>query len=246
MKKNLLKKIAALSLAAALCTTALMSGTMAKYVSSVEGSGLANIASFEYEVLAGDGVASEALNGQADLDLFSQRAGSLEENIKDSDSLVAPGSSGYFIIETVNSSEVAVDDTFVFTEVQENMPSGSFARIIYSFDVDGSGAIGMDEYFSDTVSTATTFPIVVNGTTLNVNLSRDIEDLANAVSDAYSEIGYAGDTGRDSSVDYKINWYWTFLDTDFSNALDTPLGVEAATGEPRVKFEIDATIAQID
>ncbi len=253
MKKNLLKRIAALTLAAALCSTALLSGTLAKYVSSVEGSGSATIATFDYDVLAGGTNVSADMKSimmEDELDLFAQRntddAGVYVDPTLTEAPIIAPGTQGYFYIRTNNTSEVLVDDTFEFEEInnQYGTATGQVdvnVPLVYEFD---------GKYYSNFFAINYTADIYMNqavpvGPYL-ATIVGDLEDMATAVSAKVQNIDYI-----DGTADYMIKWYWPFGDNANRIPDDTELGefateADANAYDRTVTFGIKATIEQVD
>ncbi len=243
MKKNIIKRVAVLSLALALCSTALMSGTMAKYTSTVEGEGSTQVAKFEYRVRAGynDTVAGtsskvdlEMNDGSAgympvELDLFTLREVDTGVNGVD---LMAPGTKGAFDITTINYSDVIVDDTFVFTETNiDNVP------VVYQF---GTG------YYSSVLANGDYTAVDGAGNMTAFEIIGDIDDMAMAVSDAQVRLSF--DT---SSRNYPIKWFWAYelMDGTDSSTIkvydekDTAIGY---TDDVSVSLKIEATITQLD
>ncbi len=234
MKTNLIKRLAVVTLALAMCSTMMLGGTLARYTGTVTGSGTANIAAFDYDVTAN----GDSIVGKTTLDLFSQTVASGETNVKEATNLIAPGTKGTFTIKTVNNSDVTVDDTFVITETQNNMPGINFANIVYKFD---------GNYYSNNFSAGSiNVKITANGPLEQVTITGDLAALSTAISAKNSALKYANP--NETEIEYVVDWYWGFNDEDAANDRDSALGAAAAgTGtQPSVTLTIEATIAQID
>lgn len=123
MKKNIMMRVASALLIAVLLTTCAISGTFAKYVSTVEGSDSARVAKWEFTF----GGNTLAQTNDFSFDLFSTVMDSngtdAETDIAATDgSIIAPGTSGSFSIDLVNSSEVNAQYKVDFTTVTAGVP----------------------------------------------------------------------------------------------------------------------------
>jgi len=133
MKKNKMMRIASVLLVAVLLSTCAISGTFAKYATSATGTATARVAKWDVKIVE-KGEAAFAF------DLF--------ETILDSDGtssetdvatgLIAPGTSGQFIISLSADSEVTTDYTIDYTVTKSN-PS-----LPIMFSTDGGHTWGND------------------------------------------------------------------------------------------------------
>ena len=113
-KRNPLPRLGAAVLVLTLATTALLSGTMAKYTSTVSGTDTARVAKFDYTVHQNEETV-QLLETATPLDIFGTSAddtGVMGADDTNEQKLVAPGMEGYFGFTFTNKSEVAVQATF--------------------------------------------------------------------------------------------------------------------------------------
>lgn len=126
MKKNVMMRLSALLLVAVLLTTCVISGTFAKYTSTVSGNDTAKVAKWAWEYNGGSLQASSPLT----FDLFNtinDTAGGAEESDV-ADNLIAPGTQGSFMFTFNNQSEVNATVSVNFSSSEEVAP------IKYSLD----------------------------------------------------------------------------------------------------------------
>ncbi len=238
MKKNTIKKIAVLTLALAFCSTALMGGTMAKYTSTVEGTGVTDVAKFAYSITAGPENNMTELGAPgvgASLDLFSLREVDTGVNGLN---LIAPGTTGSFDLAIENMSDVLVDDEYMFTETNVGA-DGKRIPVYYTFNglnyTSFNGTIYNYDYTTDPATRLTSIP-----------MAGDISDLAKAVSD-YSD--YLGWDAADCKEVYNIEWTWGFQTKDSFDEVDTAIGFAAADPNataPVLSMFIEGTVTQLD
>ena len=115
MKKNYMMRIASVLLVVVLLTTSIISGTLAKYTSSVEASAIATVAKWDIKV---NNSKISVSNPNITFDLF--------DTVKDSNGVgdesnvvskkIAPGTSGSFAFKIENFSEVNAQYTVALTE----------------------------------------------------------------------------------------------------------------------------------
>lgn len=110
MKKNRILIAGVITAFVALITLSLVSGTWAKYTSSVEGSDTARVAKWSF-----DGANLEAKT--IAFDLFKT---SYDETVKSTDKVVAPGTAGSATFELKNTGEVTAEATIVLTITNAN------------------------------------------------------------------------------------------------------------------------------
>ena len=121
MKKNKMMRIASVLLVAVLLSTCAISGTFAKYTSTVEASATAAIATWDVKIAGGTETFSLIDTWE---DTYTEgNGGNVTEN------LLAPGTSGSFDLEVTNSSQVAAKYTV-------EMDYGNLAGVV-NFTIDG-------------------------------------------------------------------------------------------------------------
>ncbi len=122
MKKNKVLLLGIITVFVAIFSLTLVSGTWAKYTSSVQASDEARVAKWAWAVNGDDVVAGTA---QKDLvfDLFNtiyDSEGQTENDVKkdENTTIIAPGTSGSFVVEIENLSEVTGQYAIEFTVKQ--------------------------------------------------------------------------------------------------------------------------------
>lgn len=112
MKKTNIARLSALALTLCLASTALMSGTMAKYTTTVTGNGSATVAKWSFQVNEKDSAQTFTVN---------LTDTTINGNLKTD--TIAPGTDGSFNIKLdASGSETAVDYKIVFSSIQ-NQPT---------------------------------------------------------------------------------------------------------------------------
>lgn len=107
MKSKQLARLGAVAVALSLATTSLMSGTLARYTTTVSGEDTVTVARFGYEANDGEDDVEFTTDGYAEIDLFDNLTTEAEgtiatdgDEVDDSDDLkFAPGAYGSFDIE---------------------------------------------------------------------------------------------------------------------------------------------------
>ncbi len=248
MKKNIIKRLAVLSLALAVCTTALMSGTMAKYTSTVEGEGSTEVAKFDFKINAG--YKSGTMNSRVPLadattvlDLFQLRMTDSGVNGID---YVAPGTFGQFQIYFENNSDVLVEDTYILEETNSNeLP------IVYTF----VNADGEAYYYSNVLTGEVVIQNGLEAPAYNqdtIMIKGDVDMLAQDISDYRNYFGFK-DTDPATPERYEtytINWFWAYesadtatMDFDPTDVTDTGIGFDTADGRDTSDPMDDVTLA---
>lgn len=126
MKKNRLFVLGIITMFVAILSLTLVSGTMARYTSTVTGSDNVTVAKWEWEYKDDQ---LELNNDVVSFDLFNtikDEDGSAENDV--AAGLIAPGTSGSFELKFKNTSEVNAEITISFTS-DEKVP-----QIKYSID----------------------------------------------------------------------------------------------------------------
>lgn len=123
MKKNTMMRLASVLLVAVLMTTCVISGTFAKYTSTVSASSTATVAKWSFKV--NDDEIATTSSPTVKFDLFTTvneaDTTTTEEHV--SSNKIAPGTGGSFTIKVKNDSEVTAQYTITFTETNtDNIP----------------------------------------------------------------------------------------------------------------------------
>lgn len=122
MKTNKFLRIASVLLIAVLLTTCVISGTFAKYISEFSAQDTARVAKWQFEVNDVDVTAGTNLT----FDLFNTindtLDGNKETDVDDDETLIAPGTTGSFLVKVENLSEVNAKVDFAFTATTNNIP----------------------------------------------------------------------------------------------------------------------------
>lgn len=123
MKKNIAMRVASLVLMCTIVTSCFVSSTFAKYTSSAKGSDSVTVA--KWAVSAGGTDITQA--DTVSFDLFGTVLDSdyttTEQNVAtgtDGKTLVAPGTSGKFVMTVANNSEVDAEYSLTLTETNAN------------------------------------------------------------------------------------------------------------------------------
>lgn len=116
-KKNWIIRIAMIAIVLSVATACLVSGTFAKYTTTVSGGDSARVAKWVFGVT--DGTTAYGVSETAAIDLFS--TSNLGANLLSGQDLIAPEAEGDFdIIITMTGSEVAIELTSDVTVTNEN------------------------------------------------------------------------------------------------------------------------------
>lgn len=139
MKKNRMMRLAAVLLVLVLLTTSVISGTFAKYTSTVSGADTATVAKWSFTQKKADNDTAELIVANKTetitFDLFATINDSTDGNDETevANDKIAPGTMGSFKLEIQNTSEVDAVYTLVLTEKQENNNT-TVIPIQYSYD----------------------------------------------------------------------------------------------------------------
>ena len=140
MRENT-KKIAIVLLVAIIAVGSyFVSGTYAKYTSSIAGNDNANVAKWSWTInktdinTYADSIKTEAYT----FDLFNTIKDTKDSNDETdvAENLIAPGTKGAITIDIKNNSEVNATYAIAFTETQSNQPEG-VTRIPVEYSLDG-------------------------------------------------------------------------------------------------------------
>lgn len=131
MKKNKMMRVASALLVAVLLTTCAISGTFAKYVSTATGSDTARVAKWAFNV-EGENIAQ---TNTFVFDLFNYTDSNVDVNgAGDGEKVIAPGTSGSFVIDLTNNSEVVATYAIDFAQVKTASTNGNVIPIQYSLN----------------------------------------------------------------------------------------------------------------
>lgn len=123
MKKNRLFVLGIITMFVAILSLTLVSGTMARYTSSITGSDTARVAKWSVTAEGTDAVTNDIFT----FDLFNtvkDTNGAPEEEVKvgATETIIAPGTSGEFILDLANASEVTTDFVVQFNVTKNGVP----------------------------------------------------------------------------------------------------------------------------
>lgn len=218
MKKNRMMRAASALLVAVLLTTCTISGTFAKYTTSVESSDSARVAKF--------GVAITA-NGTTFAKEYQDTPENATVEVKSDVNVVAPGTGGSMASMTLTGTpEVAVKVSYVadFTLSDNWTVEGGSFYCPLKINVEGTE---------------------VNGSAYDKK--GDFEAAVEALINGWTKTYDAGTDLSATSVDtdaVSVSWEWPFSVNDVN---DTWLGNQAASGNPAtVSLTIKTTVEQID
>lgn len=238
MRKDVLVRLAGLAIMLTLISSALVSGTYAKYTQAVTGSDTARVAKFAFNLTSGTTTATQSQVGEASFDIFSTTDTGLY-NSGAGASFIAPGTTGTLQLDVDNLSEVNVSVAFALAETFTNMPAG-VAKIPLYYTIEGD-----DQRYSDTLAG------VYDDSTDSDTSYKTLAELGSAL--AASLPASNGTVAQSKTV--TLNWTWPFAAqagvTGQSDPDDTALGIAVATAEspaaaPSVKLAVTVTVSQID
>jgi hypothetical protein len=223
MRKDVLVRLAGLAIMLTLISSALVSGTYAKYASAVSGSDTVRVAKFAFNLTdnkTGAVVGSQSV-GEAAFDIFSTTDDGLYDNGQGG-TFIAPGTTGSFGLTLENLSEVDVTASFEFEETNAgNVP------IYYT--------IGDNPRRYSSVLTGS----YTDGEYADMYADMDAFEAAMA---AETEVLQATDGTEATIKTVTVNWTWAFESAGAgqSDAKDTALGVgETATVTLDVKVSVE-------
>lgn len=216
MKKHNVMRVASAMAVVTLLSTSLISGTLAKYVSTGSGSSSARVAT--WSILVGsnsDGLKSITEEGEStfDFDLFKsvldEKDSNTEGDIKagTNETIVAPGTKGYVDLKIQNKSEVNATYNIAFTDTTIVDSNGQKPDIQYAIADDTS-----------------TEPATWTGTVSDLDKTSVAIDM-------------------DATATYRVYWKWAYTDTD-NGVADTKLGTAVTPAKPAIKATVTAT--QVD
>lgn len=219
MRKDVLVRLAGLAIMLTLISSALVSGTYAKYASAVSGSDTVRVAKFAFNLKDKTGavVGSQSV-GAATFDIFSTTDDGLYDNGQGG-TFIAPGTTGSFGLTLENLSEVDVTASFEFEETNAgNVP------IYYT--------IGEDSQRYSSVLTG----LYTGGEYADM----DAFEAAMA-----AEIGVLEATNGTvaNTKTVTVNWTWAFesAGAEQSDETDTALGVG---GTATVRLDVKVNVEQ--
>lgn len=123
MKKNYAAKLGALALVLTMMSTCLMGGTLAKYVTQVDGTATAKVAAWSF---AAKDKSDTALTTKTPIDLGSTVNRTTYKTGDIMDGVIAPGTSGSFdIVIDGTGSEVGIDYTVALAATEKTVLPGN-------------------------------------------------------------------------------------------------------------------------
>lgn len=243
-RKRVLGRLTGTALVLALLSSSMLSGTLAKYTSTVTGQDTAKVADFGF-TLRKTGATSGGLDQNSTaitsfgiFDTAKSDTGIGNPAGGTAPVIIAPGSGGSFGFTFTNNSEVAVKTTYT---VALTFPAGVTPNVPLVVEFDS-------KYYSDlltgkvkvrdaagTADSTTVVDIVgqisgVTGTSLSAALNSKI-----------SAFGPKVGTGTAPKYDYALQWYWAFegattaeggTGTLQSDTSDTALGIATTKASP--------------
>jgi hypothetical protein len=222
MRKDVLVRLAGLAIMLTLISSALVSGTYAKYASAVSGSDTVRVAKFAFNLKdnkTGAVVGSQSV-GAAEFDIFSTTDDGLYDNGQGG-TFIAPGTTGSFGLTLENLSEVDVKASFEFKETNEGKvpiyytigvgeDSQRYSSVLTGQYADGDGQYADMDAFEDAMAAETEVLEATNGTVATTKT-------------------------------VTVNWTWAFesAGAEQSDKTDTDLGVGTATVKLDVKVNVE-------
>lgn len=243
MKRNKTVKTTMLLMIAVLMTLSLVSGSMAKFIHTTQGSDIARVAQFElvvqsYDQRGGESSATVWGSPETKINLLSTTtddSGIFNDPTTGFDTnnnmkLIAPGSSGQFNINVSNKSEVPVRPTFAINEAFFNDKK---IPIVY----------GYNTYFYSNYCLP---GLSVGGK----HITGSLEDLSEELS---LSVGNLAPSNASSSVNAQtqtIAWSWAFnAEDNQTSASDTLLAVDSSLtslDQPTITLTLACTAEQLD
>jgi len=219
--KNISVKLVVLAITLTLITTALVSGTLAKYTRGVSAADSVRVAKFAFNLKQGATQLATQASDTMTLDLFTLNDTGLNDNGgTGNERIIAPGTTKSFTLTVENLSEVDVALSFVLNEVNPGQ-----VPIYYTFNGQRYSSKLSGPYTGDN-----------NGTYGNLA----------ALAAAMGVTLQATDGSTATSGDYTLSWTWAFntAGTGQTDATDTTLGTAATPAN--VQLTVAATVTQID
>lgn len=230
-KSNKILRFASFILMFTLVSTCLLSGTLAKYVSSFGGNDSARVAKWDFNATNLGTGTTQTIN------IFNTAYGTTVQSA-DGTKIVAPGTTSSFDLQFTGKSEVESKITFGITE--EN--NGTRIPLIYKIN---------GKYYSN-YYTAGNHYLRLNETSSSVQTIAIEGNLVSMQTDMNAGITVPVNTLY-SSRNTSIEWYWAFEEyndaagttlTTSKDQYDTNLGI--ASPADTVKLTITATATQVD
>lgn len=219
-KKINFLRAGALTMVLALGTTCFMSGTLAKYVTSGQGSDSARVAKFGVAITAN----GETFAKSYDKGVETQTVISSNEN-----NVVAPGTKGNMASMTLTGTpEVAVRVSYDVTE----------------FELTNWTTDGTDQYCPIIINVNGTKYNCLDATDID-----NFEETVIGAIEQYSKDYAAGkNLAEVENESLAISWEWPFESEDnINDEKDTALGDRAAAGNAAtIKLTVKTTVTQID
>lgn len=266
-KRGMIGHMAAAAVVLSLISTSLLSGTLAKYTTSVTVEDTAKVAKFAFTMTDKEPSGSGTGNTQTEtgttavtFKIFETNDTAVADGTTDQ-KLIAPGTNGKFNFEFKNTSDVAVEDSYKIelTGDQETAAASGEKQIplVIKFG---------DKYYSDFFATGDSSVVVRAGdgtadtgsaVSITGPISGDFDtanSLAKAVSESIAAFKQVTSGTPPYNHTYGFEWCWAFEGNNKDDASasankqsdksDTYLGTMGTLLEPKLK--IDLTVKQLD
>lgn len=220
--KNKTLRLGLVALLLVAITMSIISGTLAKYVDSFNGSDSARVAKFEYTVAGLDKENSK-------IDIFETVTDTGIVHHNDSSKLIAPGTNGSFEVTLTNKSEVLIKADYTFTETNTGK-----VPVVYEYN--GS-------YYSSVLPVDAEVTLHA-GDADKAKVVGDLTALGAAIGDA-TEVRY------DETKVITVNWAWAFEGEETADPADATQSDDTDTvfgkaGTDTVTLDVQCDIEQVD
>lgn len=234
-KKINFLRAGALTMVLALGTTCFMSGTLAKYVTSGQGSDSARVAKFGVKITANGETFAEAY--ATDDEVFTEANSVISSAAKDNtvlDNVIAPGTAGDMASMTLTGTpEVAVRVSYDVTELTA---TGWSVEGNEYFPISFTIKEGKNDLDPEVLT-------IKSDETISAFLTR-VEGVIEKYSKDYAANTNLAGVGNDSLA---ISWAWPFSTSADNDVKDTALGdAAAADNAATIKLTVKTTVTQID
>lgn len=229
MKKNLVFKLGLFCAALVLVATCFVTNAWAKYTTTVSATDTAKVAKWSVAFKAGDTTVSQ----NTEIELFKTEMSNIypndddeyAENVHDGKALIAPGSTGTFVLEFSSSSQVAVSYVVALTE-------NSTSIVIDEGDDAGTYTIPLK--WSVTVSDQ-------GGNEIASYTDEDSLEDCFAEVEAFTLQATDGTNANAKKLIVSITWRWEYSVSEAQDKIDTILGAN----EPTYTIGLNVTATQV-
>lgn len=215
-------------------TLSLVSGTFAKYTHAVTGSESVRAAKFAFNLKQDEGEDVELVGTQASdtatFDIFSYTDDGIYGNGVNGTEYIAPGTTGVFVLDVENMSEVDVSVSWEFTEINDDdIP------VYYTIE-------GGDQRYSSVLTGGYTgggtYRPLIGGEGVD-SLATDLSGKTLQASD--------GTEANATKESFTMNWAWSFdsAGEGQTDADDTTIGADFEN-TPSILLTCKATVEQLN